>query len=112
MLAAASQCGESLCGEPRALALEFKRTLQEQPDLIGMGVSSFWVRNAYRSFCRAQGLVFPPAYRLFAEELARVIPRRREDIRAGGQRVRTATFYRVPAPTSVVVELAVERKRA
>jgi hypothetical protein len=98
---------------PKQLALEFRRALQAQPDLRGWAITSSWVRGVYRLFCRAQGLAFPPAYRLFAEELALVMPRKRRDIRQGGKRTGTITIYGVCDPARSVVQLAaVERKRA
>ena len=107
--AANSPHGDAL--NPRQLALEFRRTLQAQSDLVGWAVHSSWVQSAYPSFARAQGLALPPAYRLFAEELKRVMPRRRHDLRVGGQRTCTVTLYALPDP--IVMERAgVERKRA
>jgi hypothetical protein len=98
---------------PKQLALEFGRALQARPDLDGWAITSSWVRGVYPLFCRAQGLAFPPAYRLFAEELALVLPRKRKDIRQGGRRTCTITIYGVLAPARSVVELAAaERKRA
>lgn len=94
---------------PKRLALEFRNQLQARPDLVGMGIISNWVRTIYPLFARAQGVAIPPAYRLFAEELARLVPRRREDIREGGKRRCTVTLYRVPDPVSAVVKLAAKR---
>ena len=98
---------------PKQLALEFWCALQAQPDLGGWAITSSWVRGVYPLFCRAQGLAFPPAYRLFAEELALVMPRKRKDIRQGGRRTCTITTYGVRDPARSVVEVAaVEWKRA
>ena len=94
----------------RELAVEFRRLLRERPALVGMGISSKWIRGAYPLFARAHGV--GPPFKDFAKQLALLMPRRRADVREGGKRVGTATFYHVSAPTSVVVELAVERKRA
>jgi len=109
----APQCGELLVGDPKELAMEFRRCLQAQPDLIGMSIHSSWVRAAYPLLCRAQGLVWAPAYKDFAQQLALLMPRRRADIRHGGRRTCTITIYGVRDPARSVMELAaVERKRA
>ena len=108
--AANSPHGDAL--NPRQLALEFRRTLQAKPDLVGWAVHSSWVQYAYPSFARAQGLAFPPAWRLFAEQLGKVMPRRRHDIRQGGKRTCTVTLYRVLDPVAAVVELAAARRSA
>jgi hypothetical protein len=109
----APQSGERLVGDPKELAVEFRRCLQAQPDLIGMGIHSSWVRAVYPLLCRAQGLVWAPPYKDFAQHLALLMPRRRADIRHEGRRTCTITTYRVLDPARSVVKLAaVERKRA
>jgi hypothetical protein len=85
----APQSGERLVKDPKELAVEFRRCLQAQPDLIGMSIHSSWVRTAYPLLCRAQGLVWAPAYKDFAQQLALLMPRRRADIRQGGKRTHT-----------------------
>jgi hypothetical protein len=97
---------------PRRLAIEFRSQLQAHPDLVGMWIGSDWVRGVYPMFSRAQGVACPPAHRLFAEELARLLPRRRKDIRQGGKRTCTITMYGVRDPETAVVELAGARRSA
>jgi hypothetical protein len=49
-----------------ALAIEFRRALYACPEIIGMGLSSGWVRAHYPLLCRSFGIRWPPPYKDFA----------------------------------------------
>ena len=97
------------------LARRMRRCLQEQHDLIDLGVNRDWVRDNYSLFLSSLGgkLDKVPTYEVFANRLAKVMKRRRRDVWGGGVRLATITVFWVPDPAAAVVELAaVKRKRA
>jgi hypothetical protein len=97
----------------KQLAFEFLRALQTQPALIGLSVTRLWVQSGYSLFTRYLGETSAPHYKFFAKELARLMERKRIEIRQGGRRVDTVTVYKVPHPAAGVVALAdAQRKRA
>jgi hypothetical protein len=112
----AENCPADAVNEKSAteLAIEFRRALYACPELIGMGLSSGWVREHYPLLCRSFGIRWPPPYKDFARELARLLPRKRRDRRPGdGGKRHTYTCYWMPRPGSTVVALSEEkRKRA
>ena len=107
-------CGKpSWSKDPKELAIQFRRCLQGQRDLIGFWISRKWVKDHYPLFCQALGVVGAPAYKHFAKQLALLMPRERKEIWSGGRRIKNFTAYQVVNPDAAVVELAVEkRKRA
>ena len=120
------QCGESdsypwgAAGLATLLAVEYRRRLQQHPDLIGFQIRRDCVKAHYPVLCQALGVEWPPPYKDFAAQLAgepgkrpALMPRRRKERWERGKRVDTATWYLVPDPAAAVVELAaVKRKRA
>ena len=60
----------------KELAIEFVRSLQTQPDFIGLRLKSAWIEAHYRTFCRSLGLTWWPAYKDFAKELALLMPKK------------------------------------
>jgi hypothetical protein len=95
------------------LAVEFASVLYGQRVLVGMGVSSWWVRKQYPHLCRALGVARPPPFKDFAKELDRLLPRKRMDWRAGAGRPRTTQrFYYLRAPTRAVALAVAATKRS
>ena len=66
----------SVSRRPEDLALRFRQYLQEHPALIGMGIYTSWTQTAYPIFCEAEGIEWPPPYRIFAHALKDVMPRK------------------------------------
>ena len=97
---------------PQDVALLFLRRLQAHPRLIGMAIHRRWIQECYEDFCEAEGVTWPPPYKDFARELARVMPRRRKEEWHEGERLRTATWYLVPEPATEFAELAKERPKS
>ena len=97
---------------PRDLAFQFMRGLQSHTVLVGMAIHRGWIQRCYENFCEAQGVTWPPPYKDFARELARLMPRSRKEEWHEGQRISTATWYLVPAPAKVVQIAEEGRKRA
>ena len=64
---------------PKEAAIEFRRCLQRQSELVGFAIPSRWVRAAYPLFCLAQGVVSPPPYKDFAKRPL-LMPRSRRDL--------------------------------
>jgi hypothetical protein len=96
----------------RELAVEFRRVMQAQPDLIGRRVSSDWIEQRYPLFCASLGVTSGrPPFPTFAKELALLMPKRRQEARRDGKRVQTYTTYLVPDPAAAVVALAEEKRR-
>jgi hypothetical protein len=95
----------------RELAIEFRRALQAQPDLVGRRVRSWWIEARYPIFCQSLGLRWWPPYRDFAKELPPLMPKKRQEDWRNGRRVGTFTAYLIPDPAAAVA-LADERKRA
>jgi hypothetical protein len=91
------------------LAIEFRRRMQQQPDLIGRRLLSAWIERNYPAFCRSCGLSWWPPFTEFAAELKGVMPPKRCEIRRGGKRVGTVTGYLVPDPATAVVDLGLRR---
>ena len=79
------------------LAREFRRYLQAQPGLLGVGIRSEWIRVYYPLFCSWLRVNRPPPYKDFARELALIMPRQRQDLRQNGKRLGSFTVY-VVAP--------------
>lgn len=97
---------------PRDLAFQFMRGLQSHTVLVGMVIHRGWIQRCYEDFCEAQGVMWPPPYKDFARELARLMPRTRKEEWHEGERLRTATWYLVPEPATEVAELAQERRKS
>jgi hypothetical protein len=95
----------------RDLAVEFRRRLQERPDLIGRLIPYAWIKQAYVPFCRSVGLSSWPPLTKFAAELKHLMPKDRPEIRRGGKRVATMTAYLVPDPAAAIVDLSQERRK-
>lgn len=53
-----------------------------------------------RTSAKQKGVGWPPPYKDFARELARVMTRKRIEQWHEGQRLRTATWYLVPRPST------------
>lgn len=81
---------------PQDLALLFLRRLQAHPRLIGMAIHRRWIQECYENFCEVEGVTWPPPYKDFARELARLMMRKRIEEWRNGQRLGTATYYFVP----------------
>ena len=97
---------------PRDLAFQFMRGLQCHTVLVGMTIHRGWIQRCYEDFCEAQGVTWPPPYKDFARELASLMPRFRKEEWHEGERLRTATWYLVPEPTTEVAELAQEPRKS
>jgi hypothetical protein len=80
----------------KELAIEFRRTLQAQPDLVGRRLRSEWIELRYPLFYRSLGVTWAPPYKDFAKELAQLMPRKRHEARRNGKRVETFTSYLIP----------------
>jgi hypothetical protein len=93
------------------LARKFRFQLQENADLIGLGLTSRWIRQRYPLFCQSLGVPWPPPYKDFAKELSDLMPRKRYETWRDGARVHTCTSYRIPDPAAAVVALADEQRR-
>ena len=85
---------------PQSLALRFMRCLQSHPSLIGIGIHRRWIQSCYEEFCDAEAVTWPPPYKDFARELARVMTRKRIERWREGERLSTATWYIVPDPAA------------
>ena len=85
---------------PQSLALRFTRCLQSHPSLIGIGIHRRWIQSCYEEFCDAETVTWPPPYKDFARELARVMTRKRIERWREGERLSTATWYFVPDPAA------------
>src|SRR5262245_22369622 len=59
----------------------------------GCWIASTWIRAQYPLFCKSLHLVFPPPYKDFAHELAKLFSRRRREDRETGKRIRSYTVY-------------------
>src|SRR5262249_47629819 len=77
--------------DAKRLAGEFRRHVQAQHDLVGLALSSGWVRSNYARFCLFLGIEQPPPYKDFARELAHLMPRKRRWEWKAGKRVGTST---------------------
>ena len=90
------------------LARKFRRSLQEQTDLIDWGVNTDWVKENFPLFCRSLGgkINRPTRYEIFANRLAKTMDRGRRDVWGNGVRLGTITVYWVPGPAAAVVEFA------
>ena len=98
---------------PQELACLFLRGLQSHRSLMGVAIRGRWIQERYEDFCEGEGVTWPPPYKDFARELARIMTRRRIEEWHEGQRLGTATVYLVPVPATQVLDLAQEqRKRA
>jgi hypothetical protein len=100
---------------PRSWHALFRNSLQAEPALIGVDLHHKWVRKVYPIFCdavRLDGWSWPPPYKDFANELAKLMPRRRREIWSQGQRNGTFTVYLVPNPEAAVVETVEKLERA
>ena len=75
------------------LAGAFARFLKSQPELVGFGIDSSWVKANYPLFCRWQGATNVPPHRVFAGELKRFLPRRRRQDWRNGQCQSSWTAY-------------------
>ena len=95
----------------KKLARKFRSQLQEHADLIGLGLTSRWIRQRYPLFCQSLGVHWPPPYKDFAKELADLMPRKRYETWRDGARIDTCTSYRIPDPAAAVVTLAGEHRR-
>jgi hypothetical protein len=62
---------------PPNLQLSSAALCMPAPKLIDMGLSSGWVREHYPLLCSSFGIRWPPLYKDFARELARLLPRKR-----------------------------------
>jgi len=69
--------------------------LQAQSGLTGARVPSRWIRDELSHFCRALGATRPPAFKDFARELGRLVPKERHESWRNGKRVRTYTAYHI-----------------
>jgi len=92
----------------KELAIEFCRTLEGQPELIGVRIRAKWIEDRYPLFCAALGVRSPP-FKDFARELAEQMDRERADVRRKGKR-ESFTTYCVPKAT--VVALSQEMQQA
>ena len=95
---------------PQDLASVFLKHLQSQPSLIGFGIHRRWIQGCYRHFCEAEGVTWPPPYKDFARELARLMLRKRIEKWQDGQRLSTATYYCVQERFAAVAELDHKRR--
>jgi len=93
----------------KELAIEFCRTLEGQPELIGVRIRAKWIEDRYPLFCAALGVRSPPPFKDFARELAEQMDRERADVRRKGKR-ESFTTYCVPKAT--VVALSQEMQQA
>ena len=73
----------------------FASSLRGQLALFRHGIHSTWIREHYPLFCNSLHLDFPPPYKDFAHELAKVLPRRRREHWENGKRIRSSTWYYV-----------------
>ena len=94
---------------PRDLAVEFRRQLQAQPELVGWAICATLVRAVYPDFCKAQG------YRQSGASLQGFCPATRPADaakacrhRQGGRR--TVTVYRVLDTKVALGELAADER--
>jgi hypothetical protein len=97
---------------PEELAHEFWRYLRTTEDLLHFGVTSKWVKDQYSIFCKAAGVARAPPYRVFAHELAQIMPRRRREIWRGGRRLATHTAYQIVPFNEAMRRLEPVRKSA
>src|SRR5215831_13893931 len=75
----ASENGRRL-DDAKRLAGEFRREIQGQRDLLGIALSSRWIRPNYPIFCRSLGIDMQPTpYKDFGRELAHLMPRKRRE---------------------------------
>jgi hypothetical protein len=73
----------------------FASSLRGELALFRHGINSTWIREHYPLFCNSLHLYFPPPYKDFAHELAKVLPRRRRENWENGKRIRSFTCYYV-----------------
>jgi hypothetical protein len=92
-------------------AIEFRRRLQTQPELVGRRLLSIWIERNYPTFCRSLGLSWWwPPFTEFAAELKKIMPPKRCEVRRDGKRVRTVMTYLVPDPATAVVDLSMMKR--
>jgi hypothetical protein len=77
------------------LARKFRRSLQEQTDLIDWGVNKDWIKENFPLFCRSLDgkTKRPPRYEAFANRLAKVMKR-------GVETSRKTASGRAPLPST------------
>jgi hypothetical protein len=93
----------------KELAIEFVRSLQTRPELIGQRLRSAWIEAHYLPFCLSLHVARPP-YKDFAKELALLMSKKRHEVWRDGTRI-TYTTYLIPDPAPAVVDLSKEKLR-